>query len=161
MTLYGVPRCCRTAASDQRQGTLEWSPDLGEGFGVGQQPGYPLALGSARTYAGQHRHLRYAPCAHCGTTPVGGGQSHLLSRRQRVWIGHAARGPPLNPRRPNCRRWPGLSAIFTAAPRLRRHLRRIRTSLSLTGDRNCLAATCTALARGGLVNGALPIGSAA
>lgn len=42
---------------------------------------------------------------------------------------------------------------------VRRHLQRIRVSLSLTGDTNCLAVTCTALAGGGLVNGALPIGS--
>jgi len=79
---------------------------------MGQQPGCPLSRGSGRRHAGQHRHLRYAPCEHPGQATVGAGQRHQLPRKLRVWTAQLARGPPAP------------AGATAAAGRAERHLRR-------------------------------------
>jgi hypothetical protein len=75
-------------------GFVVWSGIRAWGFGVGQQRGCPLSRGSGRTHAGQHRHLRYAPCERRGKAIAGAGQRHLLPPKLRVWTAGAPRGPP-------------------------------------------------------------------
>jgi hypothetical protein len=113
------------------------------GVGVGQQCSCPPALRLARRHAGQHCHSGRAPCGYrAKAAAVGVGHGHALPPGQPAWVTCAARGPPGSPAQ--------LPPPATASSAN-------QTTLSLTGDKNCLAVTCTAPARESLpVNCALP-----
>jgi len=111
------------------------------GLEMGQHRGCPPALRLARTYAAQHHQSWYARCGHWVKAGVVVRLSHPL---QSAWIPCAPRGPP-SPH--SCRRRP-------------RHRQMNHTTLSLTGDKNCLAVTFHGSSKGfSFVNRTLPIGS--